>query len=88
MTKKFSYIDWELYDGKVINFFGRFTLKLSKISGKADYTFIDQYIVDGFARITSYSGEKLKSLQSGVIQNYLLAAFIGFIVLIMIVLQI
>ena len=87
MTNKFSYIDWELYDNKIINFFGRFTLKISKISGKTDYTILDQYIIDGFARLTNYSGEKMKELQSGVIQNYLLAAIVGIIILIMIVQQ-
>tara|TARA_B100000131_G_scaffold323200_2_gene380474 strand:- start:990 stop:3020 length:2031 start_codon:yes stop_codon:yes gene_type:complete len=87
MTNRFSYFDWEIYDKKIINFFGRFTLKISKISGKADYTILDQYIVDGFARLTNYSGQKLKKLQSGVIQNYLLAAIIGIIILIMIIQQ-
>ncbi len=88
MTNKFSYLDWEVYDKKIINFFGRFTLKISKTSGRVDYTILDQYIIDGFARLTNYSGQKLRNLQSGVIQNYLLAAIIGVIILIMIVQQI
>ena len=87
LTKKLAYFDWEIYDKKVINFFGRFSIKLSDKTGKADYTYLDQFFIDGFARLTNYTGKKLQKVQSGVIQNYLLAGIIGVIVLIMIIQQ-
>ena len=87
MTEKISYLDWEIYDKKVVNFFGPFTLKASKKAGYADYTFLDQIVVDGFAKITDFTGKKLKKIQSGVIQNYILAAIIAIIILIIIIQQ-
>ena len=88
MTQIFSYWDWEIYDKKFINFFGSFTLKASKKVAEADYTLLDQFIIDGFARIIDFTGKKLKKIQSGVIQNYLLAAIIAIIALIMIIQQV
>ena len=87
LTKKISHFDWEVYDKKIINALGPFTLKASEKTGRADYTFLDQFIVDGFARISNFTGKKLQKLQSGVIQSYLLVAIIAIIVLIMIVQQ-
>ena len=87
LTQKISYLDWEVYDKKVINFLGPFTLKISKRAGYVDYTFLDQMIVDGFANITNFIGKRLKGIQSGVIQKYLLVAIIGIIALIMIIQQ-
>ena len=88
MTQIFSYWDWEVYDKKIINFFGPFTLKVSKKAAEADYTFLDQFIIDGFAKIIDFTGKKLKKIQSGVIQNYLLAAIIAIIALIIIIQQV
>ena len=51
LTKKISYFDWEIYDKKFINFFGFFSIKISEKAGKADYTFLDQFLIDGFARL-------------------------------------
>ena len=44
-------------------------------------------VVDGFAKITDFTGKKLKKIQSGVIQNYILAAIIAIIILIIIIQQ-
>ena len=87
ITQKLSYFDWEIYDKKFINFFGIFSIKIADKVGKADYTYLDQFFIDGFARLTNYTGKKLQKIQSGVIQNYLLAGIIGVIVLIMIIQQ-
>ena len=87
LTKKLAYFDWEVYDKKFINFFGFFSIKVSDKAGKADYSFLDQTLIDGFAKLTDYTGKKLQRTQNGVIQNYLLIGIIGIIVLIMIIQQ-
>tara|TARA_B100002052_G_scaffold241646_1_gene226187 strand:+ start:4316 stop:6343 length:2028 start_codon:yes stop_codon:yes gene_type:complete len=87
LTKKASFIDWNLYDQMFINFWGWITLKISKISAVLDYSFIDQFVVDGFARLTNKSGKELQSSQNGILQSYLLSAIIGLVVLIIIIQQ-
>ena len=87
LTKKLAYFDWEVYDKRFINFFGFFSIKVSDKAGKADYSFLDQTLIDGFAKLTDYTGKKLQRTQNGVIQNYLLIGIIGIIVLIMIIQQ-
>ena len=79
-----SKIDWDLYDQKFIDGLGRFTLKVSDKSGEADYNILDQKIVDGFGRLTQYFGKNLKLTQNGIIQNYLLGAIVGIIILLLI----
>ena len=87
LTKKSSFIDWNIYDQMFIDFWGWITLKLSKISAVMDYSFIDQFIVDGFARLTNKSGKELQSSQNGILQSYLISAIIGLVVLIIIIQQ-
>ena len=87
LTKKASFIDWNLYDQMFIDFWGWITLKISKISAVLDYSFIDQFVVDGFARLTNKSGKELQSSQNGILQSYLVSAIIGLVVLIIIIQQ-
>ena len=87
LTKKASFIDWNLYDQMFIDFWGWITLKISKISAVLDYSFIDQFIVDGFARLTNKGGKELQSSQNGILQSYLISAIIGLVVLIIIIQQ-
>jgi len=75
----FSWIDWDLYDQKFIDFWGWFTLKISDGAGYSDYNWLDQKLVDGFGKITNKFGQGLKVTQSGIIQNYLLGGVIGFV---------
>ncbi len=70
-----------------IDFWGWFTIKLSKISAVLDYSFLDQFIVDGFARITNKSGKEFQSSQNGVVQSYLFSGVIGIIILLIIIQQ-
>jgi len=79
-----SKIDWDLYDQKFIDGWGWLTLKISDKSGKADYNILDQKIVDGFGHLTQFFGKKLKLTQNGIVQNYLLGAIIGFLILLLI----
>ena len=80
LTKVFTFIDWELYDRIFINGWGWITLKLSNLTGYADYNWLDQKIVDGTGHLSNYFSRKLKTTQSGVIQNYLLSGTIGLII--------
>ncbi len=75
----FSWIDWDLYDQKFIDFWGWFTLKISDGAGYSDYNWLDQKLVDGFGKITNKFGQGLKVTQSGIIQNYLLGGVLGFV---------
>jgi len=88
LSKIASHIDWDLYDQKFIDAWGWIMLKLSHQSGKADYNWLDQYVVDGFGRIANYFSTKLKSTQSGVIQNYLIGGVIGILFILLIFHQI
>jgi len=67
---------------------GWITLKVSKYSGKADYSILDQFIIDGFANITQFISSKLRKTQSGVIQNYLLGVLVFLAVIIIAINQI
>ena len=80
MTKVFSWIDWDFYDKIFINGWGWITLKLSAITGYTDYNWLDQKIIDGTGKLSNYLSHKLKTTQSGVIQNYLLSGTIGLII--------
>ena len=78
----FSKIDWNLYDQRFIDGFGWATLKLSDKAADADYSWLDQKIVDGAGKITNYFGKELKPMQSGIIQNYIMAGMVAIILII------
>jgi NADH-quinone oxidoreductase subunit L len=77
-----SWLDWEFYDKYFINGFGRLTKLLSTISGKFDYSGIDQGFVDGFGRASNTVGKLLRNVQTGRLQNYLLFVVAGILVII------
>jgi len=79
-----AYIDWEVYDKKFINGFGRATEWFSKIVGIADYDGLDQGIIDGIGRNTQKLGNSLKNIQTGKIQNYVLYAAMAIVILLII----
>ena len=84
LAKKIAWIDWELYDKYFINGFGHVTAWASRVTGKFDYDVIDQILVDGTGRITEIIGSRLKKIQTGKLQNYLLYVTAGVIVLMII----
>jgi NADH:ubiquinone oxidoreductase subunit 5 (subunit L)/multisubunit Na+/H+ antiporter MnhA subunit len=49
--------------------------------GRIDYEGLDQTLVDGVGRTTQVFGEKLKQVQTGRLQNYMLFALIGVILI-------
>ena len=77
-----SWLDWEFYDKYFINGFGKLTKLLSTISGRFDYSGIDQGFVDGFGRASNTVGKLLRNVQTGRLQNYLLFVVAGILVII------
>ena len=86
-TKLASIIDWDIYDQKIIDSLGWITLKLSKISTNADYSFLDQKIIDGTSDFINFFSHRLKKIQSGVIQHYLLGGFMCLVIILMVLQQ-
>ena len=86
-TKLASFLDWDIYDQKIVDAWGWITLKISNLSGKADYSILDQKIIDGVSHLTNFSSKKMKKIQSGVIQHYLLGGFMCLVIIIMVIQQ-
>ncbi|GIS70464.1 MAG: hypothetical protein CM1200mP10_00410 [Candidatus Neomarinimicrobiota bacterium] len=79
---RISFIDWELYDKYFINGFGHVTKWLSFLPGRTDYDGLDQTLVDGLGRSMSKAGSSLKEVQTGRLQNYMLFALFGVIIIV------
>ncbi len=77
-----AYLDWDLYDKYVIDGFGKVTNWIAKLSGITDYDGLDQGVIDGFGRVTQRIGFWMKGLQTGRLQNYILFAAVGMILII------
>ena len=65
-----SYIDARFVDGAV-DLAGRVTGALSSLYRRFDSQFVDG-VVDQTGRLTKFAGKKLRTLQTGRVQNYLL----------------
>ena len=87
-TRTASFIDWDIYDQKIVDAWGWITLKISKYTGISDYCILDQKIIDGTSHLTQYVSTKLRKTQSGVIQNYLLGVLAILVVFIIVINQI
>ena len=79
-----AYVDWDLYDKYFINGFGHVAKFLSRITGRMDYEGLDQTLVDGIGRTAGGFGKQLKQVQTGRLQNYMLFALVGVIVILVI----
>jgi NADH-quinone oxidoreductase subunit L len=84
LSRAVAYVDWDLYDKYFINGFGRVTKWLSFLTGRIDYDGLDQSIVDGIGRATQGFGKQLKQVQTGRLQNYMLFALVGVIIILVI----
>ena len=81
-SRYIAIFDWDIYDKYFINGIGKITERFSKVVGNLwDYKFLDQKIVDGFGHFTKFSGSKLRLIQSGKIQNYLILVLVGLIII-------
>ena len=87
-TKIASFIDWDIYDQKIIDAWGWISLKISKYAGISDYSILDQKIIDGTSHLTQFISSKLRKTQSGIIQNYLLGVLAVLVVIIIVINQI
>ena len=86
-SKIASIVDWDYYDQKFIDSWGWITLRISKLSGNADYNILDQKIIDGTSHLTNFTSKKLKKIQSGIIQNYLLGGFMCLVIIFLLIQQ-
>ncbi|MBC8345331.1 MAG: NADH-quinone oxidoreductase subunit L [Candidatus Marinimicrobia bacterium] len=84
LSEAVAYVDWDLYDKYFINGFGRVTKWLSFLTGRVDYDGLDQSIVDGIGRSAQGFGKQLKQVQTGRLQNYMLFALVGVIIILVI----
>ena len=84
LSRMVAHIDWDLYDKYFINGFGRVTKVISFFTGRMDYDGLDQTIVDGIGRSARRTGGTLKYLQTGRLQNYLLFALLGVVVIVLV----
>lgn len=81
-SKAVGFLDWDLYDKYIINGFASVTERLSRIIGiKYDYDILDQKIVDGIGKSTSFFGAGLRLIQTGKLQNYLIWVLGGIIII-------
>ncbi len=81
LADQIAYLDWDLYDKYFINGFGRLTTFLSKVVGKLDYDGLDQTLVDGVGRSANWFGKRLRGVQTGRVQQYVLFALTAIILL-------
>ncbi len=81
LSNKVAYTDWDVYDQRFIDGFGRFTDKLSRLSGDLDWEGLDKGLVNGIGRLIQRGGQSLRYLQTGRLQNYLLFALLGIIII-------
>jgi len=81
LSRAIAFADWDLYDKYFINGFGRVTKWLAFLTGRLDYEGLDQKLVDGVGRTAQGFGNQLKNVQTGRLQNYMLFALAGVIVI-------
>jgi len=81
LTERVGYIDWDIYDQRFIDGFGRVTDKLARVSGELDWEGLDKMIVNGIGRQFQRAGQSLRQIQTGRLQNYLLFALLGIIII-------
>ena len=84
LAGKIAFLDWDLYDKYVVDGFGKFTEWFADLIGKMDYDGLDQGIVDGTGRSANRLGDILRNLQTGQLQNYILFALFGVILIVII----
>ena len=84
LADKIAFLDWDLYDKYVVDGFGKFTEWFADLIGKVDYDGLDQGIVDGTGRTANRLGDILRNLQTGRLQNYILFALFGVILIVIV----
>ncbi len=80
LTHISNWFDNRIIDG-IVNGAATVTQGISKISGWIDYMFIDG-LVNFLANFTGAIGMRLRKIQTGKVQNYLVFAVFGFLVIV------
>ncbi len=83
LADRVAWLDWDWYDKKIIDGFGRLTTWMARWAGTADYEGLDQGLVDGVGRGLRGLGSGLQLFQTGRLQNYILLATAGVIIIIL-----
>ncbi|MBP3191279.1 NADH-quinone oxidoreductase subunit L [Natronogracilivirga saccharolytica] len=86
LTRISNWFDMNIVDG-IVNGAGSVTRSVSKISGWIDNTFVDG-LVNFLANFTGAIGMRLRKIQTGSIQNYLVFAVFGFLIITILILAI
>jgi len=73
-----AWIDLNIVDG-MVNFVGWFGRAFADIQGWVDLHIVDG-IVNGVARITGWIGDRMRRLQTGHVQDYLMLVLLGVLV--------
>ena len=88
LTAKYNWLYMLLYNKYYIdNFYGWLFEKVMVLSGRM-FDWLDHYIIDGmfngFAKLLSYAGKKLRLTQTGYLQSYALVIFTAIIVIVIV----
>ena len=82
LARMIAFFDWEIYDKYIVNGFGKVTEWFSRVVGiRWDYDILDQQIVDGVGRTTGFFSARLRLIQTGKVQNYLVWVLAGVIMI-------
>jgi NADH-quinone oxidoreductase subunit L len=82
LARMIAFFDWEIYDKYIVNGFGKVTEWFSRVVGiRWDYDILDQQIVDGVGRTTGFFSARLRLVQTGKVQNYLVWVLAGVIMI-------
>ena len=82
LSRILGWFDKVFIDG-MVNATGRFQTGLSELSGLIDKFGVDG-LVNGLARFVRDTGNEVRQIQTGRIQNYIVYATVGLIVLIVV----
>ncbi len=86
LTRISNWFDFNVIDG-IVNGAGTVTRGVSKISGWIDNVFIDG-LVNFLANITGSIGMRMRKIQTGSVQNYLVFGVFGFLIITIVLLSI
>lgn len=76
-TRWFAKTDYDFVDQFIVDGVGRVGKGFSWVSDLFDGGIVDRVLVDGQARMASWSGTQLRKLQSGLAQSYLFWMILG-----------
>ncbi|MFC1618999.1 NADH-quinone oxidoreductase subunit L [Candidatus Neomarinimicrobiota bacterium] len=88
LTDQIAWLDWDIWDQWFIDGWGRNTIRAGNASGWVDYNWLDQIIIDGVGHVVQGLGAFTRKIQTGRIQNYLMWALAGAIIIVIVAVSI